>query len=122
MQDFGADRDAPFPTPSEDILEKIPTIDFDDEPEGGWANLVSATVAEAVSSIESIDSVVIDVIGEQMKTVSTQMEEFLQSTRRLFSALVNLKEIETETIAKKKEETVAILSKLSTTMACLRKL
>lgn len=113
---------APFPTPSEDLLEKIPAIDFDVEPEGGWAALVSNTVGEVVASIESIDSVVIDVIGEQMKNLSIQVEEFLQSTQQLFTALVNLKQIETGTVERKKEETIAILSKLSTTMACLRKL
>ena len=67
-------------------------------------------------NIESIDVTVLDIIGSQMEKITQMHTELIESTKRLFSALVNLKSAQHDFISAKRQQTIQLLKKIEKTI------
>jgi hypothetical protein len=111
-----------IPSPKDDLLADLPQIDFEGDEDGNWDETVKTKVLSIEKEIDEIDSVVIDIIGAQMESVSNLFQETITSTQSLFTALVQLKNQQSEQVTSKLGTATNFLRKLQNAIEHIRKL
>ena len=109
-----------IPVPPATLAQSLPAMDLDDLSRD-WAEIVEEHVSKAVQSVEEVDWTILDVIGAKMEEVTNEFSHFMETTQDLFTALVRLKQVEKDAVQAKKEDVIAILTKLRATLEFLRK-
>ena len=111
-----------IPFPSEDLSRKLFTIDFDQAYEHKTSKIIDDELTKIFADIENSDMTCLDIIGSQMEKMMQMHEELLNTTKKLFSSLVGLKNIQVEIISAKRQQTIQTLRKIENTIDYISKL
>jgi hypothetical protein len=113
------ERCAIVPGPPESLLNELTPINFDHE--APWAQIIDGRVRTVTSTIDQVESEVLDVIGAQMDQLSDTFQETIKATRDLFAALVKLNATQSAIVEAKRAAATDLLMKLETAMEFNRK-
>ena len=115
-----AEENIPFP--SEEATQQLMRHDLKSIFEMNNSQFIDNEISQIFEHIESTDAAVLDIIGEQMEKIDQMHSELMESTKRLFSALVNLKGLQMEMVAAKKQQTIQLLTKIGNTIHSISKI
>ena len=111
-----------IPFPSEEATQQLMRHDLKSIFEMNNSQFIDNEISQIFEHIESTDAAVLDIIGEQMEKIDQMHSELMESTKRLFSALVNLKGLQMEMVAAKKQQTIQLLTKIGNTIHSISKI
>lgn len=111
-----------FPFPSAEATSQLVAQDMKSIFETNNCRFIDDEITRIVENIESTDAAVLDIIGAQMEKISMMHNDIIESTKRLFQALVNLKSLQLELISSKKQQTVQLLTKIENTIHSISKI
>ena len=111
-----------IPYPSEDATKRLLNHDIKKIFEKNSCNFIDEELSKIFADIENVDLTVLDIIGSHMEKMAKMQSELIESTKRLFSALVNLKSSQMELVSAKKQQTIQLLTKIGNTINSISKI
>ena len=108
--------------PSDSIVDQLIRTEIDFESEIPLSETVQNSIAVVLQKVGESESKAIDIIGAQMEILSTEFNDCIAATQRLFAALTKLKDSEVSVIEEKTNSTCMLIKNIETTMGCIRKI